>query len=51
MRVEDNKLIIHSIREVRQDWDAQYSSMAANSDDHLIDEFTPTKWDEEEWEW
>ena len=51
MRVEDNKLIIHSIREVRQDWEAHYSVMAANGDDRLIDQYIPTEWDEEEWEW
>ena len=51
MVVEGNKLIIHSARLPRQGWDAQFASMAEQNDDQLLDQMTPTQWDEEEWTW
>jgi antitoxin MazE len=51
MVVEGDKLIIHSVRLPRQGWDAQFASMAEQNDDRLLDQMTPTQWDEEEWTW
>jgi antitoxin MazE len=51
MIVQGDKLIIHSARRPRQGWDAQFASMAKQVDDRLLDEVTPTHWDEEEWMW
>jgi antitoxin MazE len=51
MKVEGNRLIIHAARRPRQDWEARFAEMAERGDDQLLDESTPTQWDDEEWEW
>jgi antitoxin MazE len=51
MTVEGDKLIIHSASHARAGWESQFSAMAAQGDDHLIAELTPTQWDEAEWTW
>jgi antitoxin MazE len=51
MIVEGDKLIIQSVRLPRQGWDAHFASMAEQNDDRLLDQVTPTQWDEEEWTW
>jgi antitoxin MazE len=52
MTVEGNKLIIHSARKPRQDWEAAFKAMSAHGDDQLLDEGgTASRWDEEEWTW
>mgnify|MGYP001549311648 CR=1 FL=1 len=51
--VQNNALIIKSIKSSRKDWDAAFKKMAAEGDDQLLDPeiSTPTDWDESEWEW
>ena len=51
MTVQGDKLIISSARKPRQGWEAHFASMAEHGDDSLLDESTPTQWDEEEWTW
>lgn len=51
MTVQGDKLIIHSARKPRQGWNGQFASMTEHEDDKLLDEPTPTQWDEEEWTW
>ncbi|PKO13781.1 MAG: AbrB/MazE/SpoVT family DNA-binding domain-containing protein [Chloroflexi bacterium HGW-Chloroflexi-10] len=51
MKVEGNKLIIHSSHLPRQGWEAQFAAMAKNGDDQLMDEAIPTQWEEDEWTW
>ena len=51
MRVEGNKLIIHSARLPRQGWEAQFTAMAEHSDDRLLDQAPSTQWEEDEWTW
>lgn len=51
MMVEGDKLIIQPAGVPRQGWDAQFSAMSEHGDDRLLDEATPTQWDEEEWTW
>jgi antitoxin MazE len=51
MVVDGDKLIIHSVHAPRQGWDAQFERMAQSGEDHLLDELTPTQWDEDEWIW
>ena len=51
MVVERGKLIIHAAQHPRQGWAEAFASMAECGDDHLLDEPTPTQWDEEEWVW
>ena len=45
--VDGNKLIIQSVHHPRQGWDAQFAGMAQQNDDRLLDQMTPTQWDEE----
>jgi antitoxin MazE len=49
--VERNQLVIRSRRHPRDGWDEQFQAMAAAGDDRLLDEPTPTQFDEREWEW
>lgn len=49
--VEDDHLEIHKGAKPRAGWAEQLRKMAEAGDDKLLDEETPTKWDEEEWEW
>lgn len=51
--VQNNALIVKSIRSSRKNWDAAFKKMAANGDDQLLDaeESIQTEWDETEWEW
>jgi antitoxin MazE len=51
MIVQGDKLIIQAPHKPRQGWEAQFASMSAHQDDQLLDELTPTTWDEEEWTW
>jgi antitoxin MazE len=50
--VQNNALIIKSIKSSRNNWEASFRKMAENSDDQLLDsDSISTKWDEKEWEW
>jgi antitoxin MazE len=51
MTVEGNRLVIQGIHVPRQNWAVQYAKMAEHGDDHLLDESTPTQWDDTEWAW
>jgi len=51
LKVEGKTLIVQSIYHPRQDWDDSFTQMATNKDDQLLDELTPTQWDEDEWTW
>ena len=51
--VQNNALIIKSLKHSRKDWDAAFKTMAANGDDQLLDseQSISTEWDDSEWEW
>lgn len=51
--VQNNALIIKSLKSSRKNWDAAFKKMAANGDDKLLDSelSIQTEWDESEWEW
>jgi len=51
MVVEPNQIIIRSAHHPRHNWNEQFRAMAAQGDDHLLDEVTATDWDNEEWTW
>jgi antitoxin MazE len=52
LEVGEHQLIMRSVRRPRADWDAQFSQMAENSDDQLLDEAPSTsRFDADEWEW
>ncbi|MEX1232920.1 MAG: hypothetical protein WEB58_21915 [Planctomycetaceae bacterium] len=49
--VEDDQIVIRSATRPRANWDRQFQVMAERGDDKLLDESTPTQWDEDEWTW
>ncbi len=51
--VQNNALIIKSVKSSRRNWDASFKKMTAKGDDQLLDTEThiSTDWDESEWEW
>lgn len=51
MIVEGNKLIIQASRNCRQGWGERFAEMEKYGEDQLLDEPSPTQWDEEEWIW
>jgi antitoxin MazE len=51
MTVEGNKLIIQASRHPRQDWEEHFANMAKQGDDQLLDDTSPSQWDEDEWTW
>jgi antitoxin MazE len=51
MMVKGNQLIINSAHAPRQEWRAQFEKITEQGDDKLLDDATPTQWDEEEWTW
>ena len=51
MEVSGRKIVISSTRRPRQGWDRAFARMAQRGDDKLLDDYLPTRVDEEEWEW
>lgn len=51
MKVEGETLVIHAVREPRKGWGAQFTEMANNKDDGLLDPGVNTQWDDQEWTW
>jgi antitoxin MazE len=52
IEVRDNQIVITAASQVRAGWAEAFAQMTANEDtDVLLDNLTPTTWDEEEWEW
>jgi antitoxin MazE len=52
LEAEDDRIIIRSTKQPRQDWEIAFRSMAERGDDALLDKnlLTQTQWDEE-WQW
>jgi antitoxin MazE len=51
IRVKADSLIIEPARRPRAGWTAAFESMARQGGEALLDQETPTRWDEEEWQW
>jgi antitoxin MazE len=53
LEVEDNKIIIRSIKQPRQGWEESFKKMAENKDDKLLDKdlSLQNNWDKDEWQW
>ena len=48
---EPGRLIVQSTRKPREGWEEAARQFHARGEDRLLDEPTPTKFDQEEWEW
>ena len=51
LEVTKEGLIIKPSHTARFDWAKSFHAMAQAGDDKLLDDYTPTSWDIEEWEW
>ena len=51
MSVRRDGLTIRPARRPREGWADAFRQMAAHSDDRLLDQPAPTKWQAKEWEW
>ena len=53
LEAEDNRIIIRSAKQPRQDWENAFRAMAERGDDELLDKglVAQTQWDEDEWRW
>jgi antitoxin MazE len=51
LRVVPDGLIIESARKPRANWAAAAKRLHQRGEDGLLDEATPTRFDETEWEW
>ena len=49
--VQPDQIIIRSAHPRRHGWQEQFSAMAAQGDDRLLDDAIPTDWDAQPWEW
>jgi len=51
LRAEPGRLVVRSSRRPREGWAEAAFRMRQAGQDRLLDEITPTRFDEEEWEW
>jgi antitoxin MazE len=51
IEARNNQIIITAVPKARVGWAAAFAEMASCHDDVLLDDFTTTGWDEQEWEW
>lgn len=48
---EAGGLMLRPTRKPREGWDAAFRTMAAQGDDRMLDQPSPTRFDEGEWSW
>lgn len=51
LEVAGDTIVIRPVRGVRQGWAKASQALAREGNDVLLDEPTPTRFDEEEWTW
>ena len=51
MAVQADKLVITRPGQPREGWAEAFRRMAETADDRLLDETSPTRWEDEDWEW
>ena len=51
MTLQHGRLVVRPAKRARTGWDAQFEAMAKHGDDTLVDEYTPTEWDNSAWAW
>ncbi len=51
IEVQGDHLIIRTAPRSRAGWDDAFADMATQRDDTLLDEVSPTDWDQTEWQW
>jgi len=51
VRAEPGRLVVTGVRRPRAGWAAAARSMRLRNEDRLLDESTPTRFDQREWRW
>ena len=51
LEVRDGEIVISSCAQPRSGWVESAQALSAQGEDKLLDEPTPTSFDQEEWEW
>ena len=51
LQAEPGRLVVRAGRRPRAGWAEAAKAMHARGDDHLLDEPTTTRFEEEDWEW
>lgn len=51
MAVQADQLVIRLAHRPREGWEDQFRVMHERSDDRPVEEFPPSAWDEQQWEW
>ena len=51
MEIRGSQLVIRAAKHPRAGWDEAFAAMAARGDDAMLDEESPSSWDESEWKW
>ncbi len=51
LRVVENSIVIEAVRAPRAGWAEAAKRVHERGEDRLLDERTPTRFDETEWEW
>ena len=51
LHAEPGRLVIQGVRRPRTGWAEAARAMVERGHDGLLEEMTPTRFDEEEWEW
>jgi len=51
LQVREGAIVIRPLRAARSGWEEAARVLRENTEDELLDPPTPTRFDEEEWEW
>ena len=51
LHAEPGRIVIEAVRQPRAGWAEEARRMVERGDDGLLDAPTPTRFDDEEWEW
>ncbi|MCP3956303.1 MAG: AbrB/MazE/SpoVT family DNA-binding domain-containing protein [bacterium] len=51
MEVREGEIVISPAERLRSGWSEAARALAAQGEDQLLDEPTPTSFDQEDWEW
>ncbi|MCU0545616.1 MAG: AbrB/MazE/SpoVT family DNA-binding domain-containing protein [Oscillatoriaceae cyanobacterium Prado104] len=51
IEVQGDRIVIRAAAKPRAGWEEAFAKMAEQHDDILLDDITPTEWEENEWQW
>jgi antitoxin MazE len=51
LEATNDALIIRPTSKVRDSWAKSFDEMAKQQDDKLLDDYLPSTWEQEKWEW